>query len=73
MFLFLFLQTMETIDTGKPFLHSFFIDLDGSIKTLRYYAGWADKIHGKTMPVGKCLCAALKPFRLPGYYFHLQV
>uniref|UniRef100_A0A674ACP7 Aldehyde dehydrogenase 1 family, member A3 n=1 Tax=Salmo trutta TaxID=8032 RepID=A0A674ACP7_SALTR len=60
------LATMETIDTGKPFLHSFFIDLDGSIKTLRYYAGWADKIHGKTMPVGKCLCAALKPFRLPG-------
>uniref|UniRef100_A0A674EG96 Retinaldehyde dehydrogenase 3 n=2 Tax=Salmo trutta TaxID=8032 RepID=A0A674EG96_SALTR len=51
------LATMETIDTGKPFLHSFFIDLDGSIKTLRYYAGWADKIHGKTMPVGKCLCA----------------
>uniref|UniRef100_A0A8K9UW33 Aldehyde dehydrogenase 1 family, member A3 n=1 Tax=Oncorhynchus mykiss TaxID=8022 RepID=A0A8K9UW33_ONCMY len=50
-------KTMETIDTGKPFLHSFFIDLDGSIKTLRYYAGWADKIHGKTMPVGKCLCA----------------
>uniref|UniRef100_A0A8K9WXF8 Aldehyde dehydrogenase 1 family, member A3 n=1 Tax=Oncorhynchus mykiss TaxID=8022 RepID=A0A8K9WXF8_ONCMY len=45
------LATMETIDTGKPFLHSFFIDLDGSIKTLRYYAGWADKIHGKTMPV----------------------
>uniref|UniRef100_A0A6Q2X726 Aldehyde dehydrogenase domain-containing protein n=1 Tax=Esox lucius TaxID=8010 RepID=A0A6Q2X726_ESOLU len=45
------LATMETMDTGKPFLHSFFIDLDGSIKTLRYYAGWADKIHGKTMPV----------------------
>uniref|UniRef100_A0A0E9TIT8 Aldehyde dehydrogenase domain-containing protein n=1 Tax=Anguilla anguilla TaxID=7936 RepID=A0A0E9TIT8_ANGAN len=42
---------MESMDTGKPFLHAFFIDLDGSIKTLRYYAGWADKIHGKTMPV----------------------
>uniref|UniRef100_A0A6Q2YA56 Aldehyde dehydrogenase domain-containing protein n=1 Tax=Esox lucius TaxID=8010 RepID=A0A6Q2YA56_ESOLU len=53
------LATMETMDTGKPFLHSFFIDLDGSIKTLRYYAGWADKIHGKTMPVGKFLCADL--------------
>uniref|UniRef100_A0A4W4G667 Aldehyde dehydrogenase domain-containing protein n=1 Tax=Electrophorus electricus TaxID=8005 RepID=A0A4W4G667_ELEEL len=45
------LATMETMDTGKPFLQSFFVDLDGSIKTLRYYAGWADKIHGKTMPV----------------------
>uniref|UniRef100_A0AAY4E9X9 Aldehyde dehydrogenase domain-containing protein n=1 Tax=Denticeps clupeoides TaxID=299321 RepID=A0AAY4E9X9_9TELE len=45
------LATMETMDTGKPFLQSFFVDLEGSIKTLRYYAGWADKIHGKTMPV----------------------
>lgn len=42
------------MDTGKPFLQSFFVDLEGSIKTLRYYAGWADKIHGKTMPVGEC-------------------
>uniref|UniRef100_A0AAR2LTI6 Aldehyde dehydrogenase 1 family, member A3 n=1 Tax=Pygocentrus nattereri TaxID=42514 RepID=A0AAR2LTI6_PYGNA len=45
------LATMESMDSGKPFLQSFFIDLDGSIKTLRYYAGWADKIHGKTLPV----------------------
>uniref|UniRef100_A0A8B9RNG9 Aldehyde dehydrogenase 1 family, member A3 n=1 Tax=Astyanax mexicanus TaxID=7994 RepID=A0A8B9RNG9_ASTMX len=47
------LATMESMDSGKPFLQSFFIDLEGSIKTLRYYAGWADKIHGKTMPVGE--------------------
>uniref|UniRef100_A0AAR2K236 Aldehyde dehydrogenase 1 family, member A3 n=1 Tax=Pygocentrus nattereri TaxID=42514 RepID=A0AAR2K236_PYGNA len=32
------LATMESMDSGKPFLQSFFIDLDGSIKTLRYYA-----------------------------------
>ncbi|KAG7278114.1 hypothetical protein CRUP_019424 [Coryphaenoides rupestris] len=44
-------MTLETMDTGKPFLQSFYIDLDGSIKTLRYYAGWTDKIHGKTLPV----------------------
>uniref|UniRef100_G3PLR3 Aldehyde dehydrogenase 1 family, member A3 n=1 Tax=Gasterosteus aculeatus aculeatus TaxID=481459 RepID=G3PLR3_GASAC len=47
----LLLATLETLDTGKPFLQSFFIDLDGSIKTLRYYAGWADKIHGRSLPV----------------------
>lgn len=47
-------QTLETLDTGKPFLHSLFIDLDGSIKTLRYYAGWSDKIHGKSLRVGEC-------------------
>uniref|UniRef100_A0A5F8GHE7 Aldehyde dehydrogenase 1 family member A3 n=1 Tax=Monodelphis domestica TaxID=13616 RepID=A0A5F8GHE7_MONDO len=44
------LATLETMDTGKPFLHAFFIDLEGCIKTLRYYAGWADKIHGRTIP-----------------------
>lgn len=47
-------QTVETLDTGKPFLQSLFIDLDGSIKTLRYYAGWSDKIHGKSLRMGEC-------------------
>lgn len=48
-----FLQTLETMDTGKPFLHAFFIDLEGCIKTLRYFAGWADKIQGRTIPTGE--------------------
>lgn len=43
------------MDTGKPFLQAYFIDLEGCIKTLRYYAGWADKIQGRTIPVGECL------------------
>lgn len=47
------LQTLETMDTGKPFLHAFLIDLEGCIRTLRYFAGWADKIQGRTIPVGK--------------------
>ncbi|KAK9394078.1 aldehyde dehydrogenase family 1 member A3-like [Crotalus adamanteus] len=47
------LATLETLDTGKPFLQAFFVDLEGCIKTLRYYAGWADKIQGKNIPVGK--------------------
>ncbi|ETE65935.1 Aldehyde dehydrogenase family 1 member A3, partial [Ophiophagus hannah] len=46
------LATLETLDTGKPFLQAFFVDLEGCIKTLRYYAGWADKIQGKNIPVG---------------------
>lgn len=46
-------QTLETMDTGKPFLQAFFIDLEGCIKTLRYFAGWADKIQGRTIPTGK--------------------
>uniref|UniRef100_A0A7N6AP51 Aldehyde dehydrogenase domain-containing protein n=1 Tax=Anabas testudineus TaxID=64144 RepID=A0A7N6AP51_ANATE len=56
----LLLATLETLDTGKPFLQSFFIDLDGSIKTLRYYAGWADKIQGKSLPVGECVGQLIK-------------
>uniref|UniRef100_A0A7N6ATB8 Aldehyde dehydrogenase domain-containing protein n=1 Tax=Anabas testudineus TaxID=64144 RepID=A0A7N6ATB8_ANATE len=72
----LLLATLETLDTGKPFLQSFFIDLDGSIKTLRYYAGWADKIQGKSLPVDEsfvCLtkhepvgvCGAIIPVGFP--------
>ncbi|CAO2614294.1 Aldehyde dehydrogenase family 1 member A3 [Lemmus lemmus] len=44
------LATLETMDTGKPFLHAFFVDLEGCIKTFRYFAGWADKIQGRTIP-----------------------
>ena len=48
-------QTLEALDSGKVFLVAFFVDLVATIKTLRYYAGWADKIHGKTIPIGKWL------------------
>ncbi|KAL2091952.1 hypothetical protein ACEWY4_011750 [Coilia grayii] len=47
----LILATMESINSGKLFLMAYFIDLVATIKTLRYYAGWADKIQGKTIPV----------------------
>ncbi|NXS70688.1 AL1A2 dehydrogenase, partial [Pandion haliaetus] len=45
------LATMESLNSGKPFLQAFYVDLQGVIKTLKYYAGWADKIHGMTIPV----------------------
>uniref|UniRef100_A0A670ZSU7 Aldehyde dehydrogenase 1 family member A2 n=1 Tax=Pseudonaja textilis TaxID=8673 RepID=A0A670ZSU7_PSETE len=45
------LATMESLNSGKPFLQAFYVDLHGVIKTLRYFAGWADKIHGLTIPV----------------------
>ena len=45
-----YLARLETLDNGKPFKDSFNIDLDLTIKCYRYYAGWADKIHGKTIP-----------------------
>ncbi|NXW66239.1 AL1A1 dehydrogenase, partial [Eurystomus gularis] len=45
------LQTMEAIDGGKLFSTAYLMDLGACIKTLRYCAGWADKIHGRTVPM----------------------
>jgi aldehyde dehydrogenase (NAD+) len=45
------LATLESLDNGKPYRDSIAIDLPLTIKCYRYYAGWADKIVGKTIPV----------------------
>ena len=50
------LAALETIDNGKPFSMAK-IDIAVCINTYRYYAGWADKIHGQTIPIaGPYLC-----------------
>jgi len=46
-----YLASLESLDNGKPYQDAFNIDLSLTIKCLRYYAGWADKTHGKTIPV----------------------
>jgi aldehyde dehydrogenase (NAD+) len=46
------ISALETLDNGKPFAtHSKKFDVPLAIKTYRYYAGWADKVMGKTIPV----------------------
>jgi aldehyde dehydrogenase (NAD+) len=46
------LARVETLDNGKPLrTHSLEVDLPQVIRVYRYYAGWADKISGKTVPV----------------------
>lgn len=51
------MQSLETLDNGKPFNMSYPIDVNLSIKALRYMAGWADKYHGKTIPLdGNFFC-----------------
>uniref|UniRef100_F1L2L3 aldehyde dehydrogenase (NAD(+)) n=1 Tax=Ascaris suum TaxID=6253 RepID=F1L2L3_ASCSU len=45
------LASLETLDNGKPYTISYITDLGLSIKCLRYYAGWADKNQGKTIPI----------------------
>lgn len=44
------LATLETWDNGKPYSVSLNDDLGETIAVLRYYAGWADKLHGVTIP-----------------------
>jgi aldehyde dehydrogenase (NAD+) len=45
------LALLETLDNGKPIRNSRTIDVPSTVETLRYYAGWADKIHGQTIPI----------------------
>ncbi len=45
------LAALETLDNGKPIRDSRAADLPLSIACYRYYAGWADKIEGKTIPI----------------------
>lgn len=49
-----YLANLESLDNGKPFGDSL-MDIEISVSTLKYYAGFADKIHGKTIPAGKIL------------------
>jgi len=44
-----YIASIETLDNGKPF-HDSVWDITAAINSLRYYAGWADKVHGKTIP-----------------------
>ncbi len=40
---------LETLDNGKPIFESRHVDMPMVIDVLRYYAGWATKIHGETV------------------------
>ena len=63
---------------GKVFGMAKYVDIAGTINTLRYFAGWADKVHGKTIEVSRSeatqhgckthgVCRRMKPSsRIPG-------
>jgi aldehyde dehydrogenase (NAD+) len=45
------LAKLESLNTGKPLAsHVMVADLPQAIASFRYYAGWADKISGMTLP-----------------------
>ena len=44
-----YIAQLDTVDNGKPFSTAV-EDVEYSVACLRYYAGYADKIHGDTIP-----------------------
>jgi aldehyde dehydrogenase (NAD+) len=55
------LAGLETLDNGKPIRDAKAADLPLTIDCLRYYAGFADKIHGQTIPIrGNYFCYTRK-------------
>ena len=55
------LAALESLDCGKPIIDSRTADLPLVIDCLRYYGGWADKIHGQTIPIrGEHFCYTVR-------------
>ncbi|XP_002731204.1 aldehyde dehydrogenase 1A1-like [Saccoglossus kowalevskii] len=51
-----YLAKLETLDNGKPYTTAVG-DMSRAATMCRYYAGYADKIHGKTIPIdGSFFC-----------------
>lgn len=44
------LAALETWDNGKPYEQAAHIEVPMVARLMRYYAGWADKIHGLVVP-----------------------
>jgi aldehyde dehydrogenase (NAD+) len=42
---------LETLHNGKPIFESRQIEIPAAAECFQYYAGWADKVHGETVPI----------------------
>ncbi len=45
------LAELETRDNGKPIKESLYVDVPQVVENFEYFAGWATKIEGETIPV----------------------
>jgi phenylacetaldehyde dehydrogenase len=45
------LAELETLDNGKPVFFSSIADVPSTVDTFRYFAGWATKVEGNTIPI----------------------
>jgi aldehyde dehydrogenase (NAD+) len=64
------LAYLESLDNGKTFRTALNDDLPVTSDTFRYYAGWSDKIHGKTLPIKGNFLAYTRhePVGVAGYF-----
>jgi hypothetical protein len=62
------LAKLEVLDSGKPFMVARDGDVADSIACFRYFAGWADKIHGNIInsTYDKTCCTVLSPLGVVG-------
>src|SRR6201999_980402 len=62
------LAGLESLDNGKPFSVAKAVDVPASVACYRYFAGWADKIQGRTIPIdGDFFCyTRLEPVGVVG-------
>lgn len=62
------LAQLESLDNGKPYQVAKTSDLPNSIACYRYFAGWADKVQGRTIPIpGDYFCyTRLEPVGVVG-------
>lgn len=44
------LGALDSIDSGKPYDQARYAEMPQVVRNFRYFAGWADKIHGHTIP-----------------------
>ncbi|XP_039251255.2 aldehyde dehydrogenase 1A1-like [Styela clava] len=78
-----YIASLECFDNGKLYDSLLKFDVPYSISIIRYFAGWADKYHGKTIPfdgdyfcytkhepVG--ICGAILPWNVPIIMFTMK-
>ena len=53
------LSALEALDVGKPLTMARMVDIPTAASHIRYFAGWSDKIQGKTIPTDS---SAVKTF-----------
>src|SRR5271154_14117 len=62
------LAALESLDNGKPVSVAKAVDVAATVDCYRYFAGWADKVQGKTIPInGDFFCyTRLEPVGVVG-------